>query len=524
MSSTELSVIEENITIARPLHELVRSDNGNDEKLNDVEKSELRELKQNIIDLHPFNNDTTVDKFHLAYGARDFHYVEDHQNGRWIYNNGVKHQFDSTTHAFIKRCFRELSQFIRMIVIELRNGDNPPAQSVLTSINSLATKCGSNAFINQCLELYKTNYGVTVKLTDLDNHPVLLGVTNGVVDLDKGELMDGYDPRLLVTKCTGVKFNPEAKPYREEIVEHMEKYSNSRPDLQEYNDIVNGYALTGLRSEQTMYAYIGASGCGKSTTDEARIQAMGNYGGVMSSDFLLKTKNPDQFELETLDGKRAVIAEEPNEGQSFDKERIKSFVGGTSKHARCPYGQFKEIRVDAKLFLSSNTKPNLNRPDDAIKRRLKIVPCDYSFTSNGTAQIGFDAKLLTPEYQEGMLLYLVDCAQRYIEQYHSKGKRIQEPSCVTKACNQYFEEEDELKMFLEKYTRVDPTLKTNGGELYQTYRLWKEDEGAKYIPLSKSFYKMMREDGFETLRSNGQYYIVGLKEKHGSDVRPVEPS
>ena len=81
----------------------------------------------------------------------------------------------------------------------------------------------------------------------------------------------------------------------------------------------------------------------------------------------------DKFEKETLSGKRTVIAEEPTEGREWSKEEVKSLVGGTSQKVRAPYGQFKTVEIQAKIFLSSNTKPNLsqNEGEGLLRSRMR---------------------------------------------------------------------------------------------------------------------------------------------------------
>ena len=341
------------------------------------------------------------------------------------------------------------------------------------------------------------------------------------MNLERGELLDEYDPALLITHSTGLPFDPEkAILYMDKIEDHILEFSNGREDLAHYYQLLYGYGITGRTDEQLMWCIIGPTGSGKSTTDDARIKAMGDFADAITSDILLKnySGSKDKFEKETLTGKRTVIAEEPTEGREWSKEEIKSLVGGSSQKVRAPDGQFKTVPIQAKIFLSSNTLPNLNKNDPAIKRRLRFIPADYSFHQRGTAN-NMKALMLTQEYLEGFQLYMILGAVRYYKEVRDKGLKLKslEPPCIKNYTEKYYEQEDRLKVFLDENYVVDPAGQVLFKHVYSDWKYWHvETEGHRSCPTKKSFSKMLRERfGDEILRksTNGEMYLSGFKDK-----------
>eukprot|EP00618_Florenciella_parvula_P011010 CAMPEP_0119486000 /NCGR_PEP_ID=MMETSP1344-20130328/12531_1 /TAXON_ID=236787 /ORGANISM="Florenciella parvula, Strain CCMP2471" /LENGTH=79 /DNA_ID=CAMNT_0007520715 /DNA_START=1 /DNA_END=236 /DNA_ORIENTATION=+ len=47
--------------------------------------------------------------------------------------------------------------------------------------------------------------------------------------------------------------------------------------------------------------------------------------------------------------------------------------------ARYLYGNYIEFPMHAQPFLSSNNQPEIKNVDDAIKGRVKMLPCDAKF-------------------------------------------------------------------------------------------------------------------------------------------------
>lgn len=96
--------------------------------------------------------------------------------------------------------------------------------------------------------------GLAMDGTAWDTRPLLLGVGNGVLDLEAGRLRDGA-PEDYITKATPVVYDPGATCPRFE--RFMHEIFADHPDLGSYLQRCLGYALTGLTGEQVFWIFWG---------------------------------------------------------------------------------------------------------------------------------------------------------------------------------------------------------------------------------------------------------------------------
>src|SRR5262249_48162159 len=75
-----------------------------------------------------------------------------------------------------------------------------------------------------------------------------------------------------------------------------------------------------------------------------------------------------------LNGARLVMAQETKKGRRWDEAKIKSLTGGDKITARFMRQDFFDFTPTFKLFICGNHKPRLDSVDEAIRRRLLLVP------------------------------------------------------------------------------------------------------------------------------------------------------
>jgi putative DNA primase/helicase len=75
-----------------------------------------------------------------------------------------------------------------------------------------------------------------------------------------------------------------------------------------------------------------------------------------------------------LRGARLVVAIETQKGRRWDETKIKALTGGDKITARFMRQDFFDYTPSFKLFVSGNHKPRLTSVDEAIRRRLLLVP------------------------------------------------------------------------------------------------------------------------------------------------------
>jgi putative DNA primase/helicase len=75
-----------------------------------------------------------------------------------------------------------------------------------------------------------------------------------------------------------------------------------------------------------------------------------------------------------LCGVRLVTASETQSGRRWNEARVKQLTGGEKIPARFMRQDFFEYTPQFKLMISGNHKPSLRNVDEAIRRRIHLVP------------------------------------------------------------------------------------------------------------------------------------------------------
>jgi Family of unknown function (DUF5906) len=126
----------------------------------------------------------------------------------------------------------------------------------------------------------------------------------------------------------------------------------------------------------------GVNGSSKSTVLTAIRKALGpEYVGVAHEDLLVKASGKhDDIKAHIVD-KRLVIAIETDESAQLDERLFKS-LGGDVINARQLYEQSNDYKPVWKIVLATNHLPDIKNFDDAIRRRLLIVPTAETVPEN----------------------------------------------------------------------------------------------------------------------------------------------
>jgi putative DNA primase/helicase len=302
-----------------------------------------------------------------------------------------------------------------------------------------------------------------VEDSKLDADPWLYNTATGTIDLRTGHRAK-HDPRDLLTKMTPVAADPRAKcPV---FMKFLNRITGGDVDLMTYIQKCVGYSLSGITSEQVLFSIYGAKGNnGKSTFLNLIREMLGDYGCHTPTETLV-TKQYDNAipaDLARLNGARMVTAIEANFNRALDEARIKAMTGGEPITARFLYGNYFEFTPEFKLWVAANDRPRVRGTDDALWRRIRVIPFDVEIPAS-ERDPGLRAKL-TEEWP-GILAWAVRGCLKW------RREGLDEPQAVKRATDDWRKAADHIARFAQEALTFHPDGVVSASTLHGHYKAW----------------------------------------------------
>lgn len=414
-----------------------------------------------------------------------------HKWDSWMVFDGVRWVRDET------RAVERYAKFtMRRLLEEAAGVDDADLRGKMIAH---AMKSESNRSIIGMLSRAKAEPSVAVSHGIFDQHPFLLNVANGCIDLRTGRL-GPHDRAHFLTKCAPVAFDPEALcPMWERFLLDV---FDGRFDIIDYVQRAVGYSLTGDTSEQCLQLMHGSGSNGKSTFLEVLQAVFGDYG--LQADFSTfldgKTDTGPRNDVARLAGARMVRSSEVGEGKRFNEALVKALTGSETIAARFLFSESFEFTPTFKLWFAANHKPVIRGTDHAIWRRVRLIPFNVQFDGDRKDK-HLKSKLLAE--LPGVLAWAVAGAILW------QQKGLDAPTDVLAATEDYRRESDVIGSFLEDSCETGPGLEVSATDLYQAYKRWAKESG-EFELSQTAFGRRLEERGFGT-RKSGVKYRCGLR-------------
>ena len=90
--------------------------------------------------------------------------------------------------------------------------------------------------------------------------------------------------------------------------------------------------------------------------------------------FIASSSERHPTDVAKLHGARLVVAQETEKGRRWNESRIKLMTGGDKLTARFMRQDFFDFMPKFKLWIVGNHKPRLDNVDEAMRRRMLLVP------------------------------------------------------------------------------------------------------------------------------------------------------
>ncbi|HEX2301553.1 MAG TPA: phage/plasmid primase, P4 family [Pseudonocardiaceae bacterium] len=408
---------------------------------------------------------------------------------RWLVWDGRRWALDATGAA--DRAVKQVARAVTRRCADLPE-DDPNRKTWLRS----ALKLEAASAVRGTLALAGTEPDIAVAPDQLDADPHLLNVSNGVLDLNTGDI-GPHDPDLLLTRITAAAYHPSATaPTWETFLARV------LPD-QATRDFVCrllGSSLPGTVTEHVLPIFLGAGANGKSTMLGAVASVLGEYAAT-ADPALLVDRGYDSHPTGVADlhGRRLALVHETDSGRSLAEGTVKRLTGGDVIKARRMREDFWEFSPSHLLIMVTNHRPKVRGTDEGIWRRLRLVPFDVVVPPE-ERDSSLPDKLAAEA--DGILRWLVQGHR----QWCSQG--LGEPDTVTTATAAYRDDEDALGRFLtEKTCRSQGAVRTS--QLYAEWQRWAAAEGLE-PGTQTAFSRDLGNRGYEIGKSAGNSVVRGL--------------
>jgi len=446
----------------------------------DMDQDYLEILDDNL-DFKIYNEITTTGllaNYFKTFFSEDFMMVKDrlyrYTGVYWCPDDSKKsttlHQFIS--HTFYKHMGKYSIKQKSIIFDKLTTATEDEESKIkdeLAKLNQFEEKvnlyCNSVNLRNNLVEDIKHHI---IKDVTLDNEPFLFAFTNKIYDLKLGEFVKPQT-NFYITITTGFDYMDY---YDEANVIELNRIIGTiftNPEIKNYYLQCLSTGLYGSQIEN-LFIGTGGGGNGKSLINSLTMKAMGGYGyKIPSSTLLAPIKDGGNPQIANLDNKRFALAQEPDKNKPICSSTMKELTGDDTINTRKLYSGECEIKLKLSLFLECNELPKMDEVNDAIIRRVRVIPFTSKFVDESTFEtleaeeiknsnvfLGntfYKTDEFKAQYKQALLMILF---KKFEDFKNNKFQLIKPPKECTQACTEYLSMSDDIyDWFINIYEPTD---------------------------------------------------------------------
>jgi putative DNA primase/helicase len=357
--------------------------------------------------------------------------------------------------------------------------------------------------LHAMINLAKGETSIRAEPSAFDADPWLLGCENFTINLRTGKT---HGPRRedMITKSTGIVVDQQAQCPN--WLATLDWVFQGDTETIEHVQRVLGYMLTGLVSEEKLFAFFGGGANGKTTVAMTIYDMLGDYAAKGRRDLLLQSqgeKGAASPDVAALHGKRLVLVSETDEGCSIAEAQLKEITSNEPITARKLHRDPFTFMPNHKTLLMTNHPPFVKGSDDGIWRRLDIIEFNN--------KIADDAK--DPHFRENKLRSelpgILAWAVRGCILWRAVGGLKPSPA-VQQTLKDYRGEMDFIQQWIDERTIDDPQASISRSAAYSDYKSWSEDEHTPTLG-NRRFVAELKARGFDTAKSGGVRLFKGLR-------------
>ena len=365
-------------------------------------------------------------------------------------------------------------------------------------------KSQSAGAINAMIEVASKLSGVPIRVSSLDSNRYLLNTLNGTIDLKIG-LHRAANREDYITKQAPVEYDADATcPLWDSFLHRIMAGNES---LIAFLRRAVGYSLTGDTGEQCFFFLHGHGANGKSTFLNTVCALLGDYAMQAPAEILMANDNRGpKNDVARLNGPRFVATSETEDTQKFAESAIKQLTGQDTIAARFLYCETFEFKPQFKIWLAANHLPIVKGVDEAIWRRIHLVPFGVTIPAEERDK-HLEAKLIKE------LPGILNWALAGCKEWQRDG--LQPPAEVQAAVQGYRNDMDQFGQWIIECCVIAPKgkeqeIKTGSADLYKSYCKW-ADENTGWVMSQTKFGRTLTDRGFiRVLTPRAVWHGIGL--------------
>lgn len=400
------------------------------------------------------------------------------------------------------------------VVRDALEGDNEELKAAKAAVkkakayHSWAMKQQDSNRISRVLKELKPQ--VQINIEELDADGFLLNTPAGTVDLRTGQIR----PHNANDHCTKITGTAPGKENAELYKKFLDQVTSGDQDLERYLQEVAGMCAVGkVFSEKLIIAY-GEGGNGKSTLFNLWADVLGDYAGTIPSESLVvRGSNAKDYSIANLRGKRLIIAAELREGARLSTDAVKKMCSTDKVTAEKKFKDSFEFKPSHTIVLYTNILPRVGTNDSGTWSRLVVVPFKAKFRDQA-GEIKNYAEYLFRMCGGAVLDWIIEGAKRFIE----NGGVIRLPECVRNEIEQYKDQNDWFKDFIEECCTIGKGFNVGAATLYRRYKDYC-DSTKEYQRSKAEFSTELINAGYKRIRDmhGVKYYGLTIKYREFND-------
>ena len=479
----------------------------------------FKELQRTRTDLWTIiNNETKSDYAKLYFSMYPQKYIRSEKTGWYEYNenNILIPRNNSAPSSLLNNIIDTMQKITEDLKQQLSFEDEKYKEKML-KLKKAYKDLGNPNYVEGIIKVLIHLYTLENldDLIDSNNH--LLAFNNCLYDIQNKKFRK-INPTDYITKTTKYNLNNYNIDYK-----IKEKIYGILHSIFEDNEMVEYYlTFTSLSlfttNLQSLYIHQGAGGNGKGILSTIIRYCLGDYFITAENTFLTTSYEATKCNptLANAKGGRYFYISEPDNGKEnkFNIDLIKTLTGNDPIKCRDLYKSNIEYVPQFVPNIQCNQKPILDKLDDGIKRRFKIIKYKFNFVDNPTEEYERkrDYSLLDsikdPNFIKNFILILINKATEFYGKDYDKVIKI--PQEVMEETSDYLNENNPILDYIEDNLIItknkdDKILKS---ELYVHYSHNQQN------PLSAQKFGALMTFNKIQQKKISKWYFIGIKYKN----------